>query len=289
LAQILNPSGEPIVNEFEFGFLGGGQMATAIAKGVVQSQVAAAQSIAFYEPNAEQATKIQRLYPGAFLASSANELFDRCHRLILAVKPQVLEGISMGLAPHTTPHHHLISIAAGIPLAKLTQWFRTERITRVMPNTPCQCLQGASGIAHGSGVGQEDREWTDRVFRSVGTVVQVTDDQLHAVTGVSGSGPAYVLMMIEAMSDGGVASGLSREVALQLATQTVLGAAAMVQQTQVHPAILREQVTSPAGTTIEALKTLEDGAFRGTVIAAVLAATRRSRELAGPVRKTETS
>jgi len=123
----------------------------------------------------------------------------------------------------------------------------------------------------------------------VGTVVQVTDDQLHAVTGVSGSGPAYVLMMIEAMSDGGVASGLSREVALQLATQTVLGAAAMVQQTQVHPAILREQVTSPAGTTIEALKTLEDGAFRGTVIAAVLAATRRSRELAGPVRKTETS
>jgi pyrroline-5-carboxylate reductase len=123
----------------------------------------------------------------------------------------------------------------------------------------------------------------------VGTVVQVTDDQLHAVTGVSGSGPAYVLMMIEAMSDGGVASGLSREVALQLATQTVLGAAAMVQQTQVHPAILREQVTSPAGTTIEAIKTLEDGAFRGTLIAAVLAATRRSKELAGPVRKTETS
>jgi pyrroline-5-carboxylate reductase len=277
------------VNEFEFGFLGGGQMATAIAKGVVHSEVATAQAIAFYEPNAEQAAKIQRLYPGAFLASSANELFDRCHRLILAVKPQVLEGISMGLAPHTTPHHHLISIAAGIPLVKLTQWFRTERITRVMPNTPCQCLQGASGIAHGAGVGQEDREWTDRVFRSVGTVVHVTDDQLHAVTGVSGSGPAYVLMMIEAMSDGGVASGLSREVALQLATQTVLGAAAMVQQTQVHPAILREQVTSPAGTTIEALKTLEDGAFRGTVIAAVLAATRRSRELAGPVRKAETS
>ena len=184
------------MNEFEFGFLGGGQMATAIAKGVVHSEVATAQAIAFYEPNAEQASKIQRLYPGAFLASSANELFDRCHRLILAVKPQVLEGISMGLAPHTTPHHHLISIAAGIPLTKLTQWFRTERITRVMPNTPCQCLQGASGIAHGAGVGQEDREWTDRVFRSVGTVVHVTDDQLHAVTGVSGSGPAYVLMMI---------------------------------------------------------------------------------------------
>jgi pyrroline-5-carboxylate reductase len=285
----LNPSGEPIVNEFEFGFLGGGQMATAIAKGVLHSKAASCETIAFYEPNAQQAAKLRQLYPEAFLAASASELFDRCHRLILAVKPQVLEGIAMGLAPHTTPHHHLISIAAGIPLAKLTLWFRTERITRVMPNTPCQCLQGASGIAHGAGVGQEDREWTDRVFRSVGTVVQVTDDQLHAVTGVSGSGPAYVLMMIEAMSDGGVASGLSREVALELATQTVLGAAAMVQQTKIHPAILREQVTSPAGTTIEALMTLEDGAFRGKVIAAVLAATRRSRELASPVRKTENS
>jgi pyrroline-5-carboxylate reductase len=202
----------------------------------------------------------------------------------LAVKPQVLEGISMGLAPHTTPHHHLISIAAGIPLAKLTQWFRTERITRVMPNTPCQCLQGASGIAHGAGVGTEDREWTDSVFRSVGTVVHVTDEQLHAVTGVSGSGPAYVLLLIEALSDGGVAAGLSREVSLQLATQTVLGAATMVQQTGVHPAVLREQVTSPAGTTIEALKVLEKGGVRSTVIEAVLAATNRSKELASAVR-----
>jgi pyrroline-5-carboxylate reductase len=199
------------VNELEFGFLGGGQMATAIAKGVVHAKVAAPSALAFYEPSAEQVAKIKNLFPEASLASSASELFDRSHRLILAVKPQVLEGIAMGLAPHVTPHHHLISIAAGIPLAKLTQWFRTERFTRVMPNTPCQCLQGASGIAHSHGVSDQDKEWTDRVFRSVGTVVGVTDEQLHAVTGVSGSGPAYVLMMIEALSDGGVASGLSRD------------------------------------------------------------------------------
>jgi pyrroline-5-carboxylate reductase len=277
------------VNELEFGFLGGGQMATAIAKGILHSNVTSPDSIAFYEPNPSQVEKIKALFPQAFLASSANELFDRCHRLILAVKPQVLEGVAMGLAPRVTPHHHLISIAAGVSLAKLTLWFRTERITRVMPNTPCQSLQGASGIAHAHGVGDQDKDWTDRVFRSVGTTVHVTDEQLHAVTGVSGSGPAYVLMMIEAMSDGGVAAGLSRDVALQLATQTVLGAAAMVQQTQIHPAVLREQVTSPAGTTIEALKVLESGAFRSTVIQAVLAATNRSKELAGPIRKSESS
>ncbi|MFM8573040.1 MAG: pyrroline-5-carboxylate reductase [Pirellula sp.] len=277
------------MSELEFGFLGGGQMATAIAKGVLHSKVMASSSIGFYEPNPAQLEKIKALFPEAHLASSATELFDRCHRLILAVKPQVLENIAMGLAPHVTPHHHLISIAAGISLAKLSMWFRTERITRVMPNTPCQSLQGASGIAHGHGVRAEDKDWTDRVFRSVGTVVHVTDEQLHAVTGVSGSGPAYVLMMIEAMSDGGVAAGLSREVALQLATQTVLGAAVMVQQTQSHPAVLREQVTSPAGTTIEALQVLENGAFRAHVIQAVLAATNRSKELSGPVRKTESS
>jgi pyrroline-5-carboxylate reductase len=267
------------VDKLEFGLLGGGQMATAIAKGVVQSNVAESRAIAFFEPNSDQVAKIKGMFPEAVLVESAAELFERCDRLILAVKPQVLEGIAMGLASHVTPHHHLISIAAGISLAKLTQWFRTERFTRVMPNTPCQSLQGASGVAHAHGVSENDKHWTERIFRSVGTMVQVTDEQLHAVTGVSGSGPAYVLMMIEALSDGGVAAGLSREVSLKLATQTVLGAAAMVQQTQIHPAILREQVTSPAGTTIEALKVLEAGAFRSILLQAVVAATNRSKEL----------
>jgi pyrroline-5-carboxylate reductase len=268
------------MSEFEFGFLGGGQMATAIAKGVLQAELTKTSSMAFFEPNQGQVQKLKQLFPEATMTASAGELFDRCHRLILAVKPQVLDSIASSLAHHVTAHHHLISIAAGIPLIKLTGWFRTERITRVMPNTPCQTLQGASGIAHGSGVSDSDRQWTEKVFRSVGAVVQVSDEQLHAVTGVSGSGPAYVLMFIEALSDGGVAAGLSREIALQLATQTVLGAASMVQHTGIHPAVLREQVTSPAGTTIEALKILEKGALRSAVIEAVLAATNRSKELA---------
>jgi len=272
------------MSEYEFGFLGGGQMATAIAKGVVKAGISEDAGIAFYEPNTQQVEKLSKQFPKARMMSSAGGLFESAHRLILAVKPQVLDGIASSLSHHVTPHHHLVSIAAGIPLSKLTQWFRTERITRVMPNTPCQNMQGASGVAHGSGVGEADREWIERVFRSVGSVVQVSDEQLHAVTGVSGSGPAYVLLLIEALSDGGVAAGLSREVSLQLATQTVLGAATMVQQTGVHPAVLREQVTSPAGTTIEALKVLEKGGVRSSVIEAVLAATNRSKELASAVR-----
>lgn len=270
-----------------FGFLGGGQMATAIARGIVDAGLALPEQIAFCDPNAKQAERLQTQFVGAAILPAANHLFDHCDRIVLAVKPQVLEQIAMSLSAHVQPHHLLVSIAAGIPLSKLTQWFRTERIARVMPNTPCQSLQGASGIAFGHGLTEEDKRWCDQVFRSVGTVVHVTDDQLHAVTGVSGSGPAYVLMMIEALSDGGVAAGLSREVALQLAAQTVLGAAAMVQSTGVHPAILREQVTSPAGTTIAAIQALEKGAFRSTVIQAVLAATARSKELAGPIRKTD--
>lgn len=274
---------------FALGLLGGGQMATAIAHGVLKAGWIEESTLLFCEPDANQVAKLRGKFPLATIEGSAARLLDGCERVILAVKPQVLESIASSLAPHVQPHHFLISIAAGIPLQKLTQWLRSERIARVMPNLAAQSLHGASGIAFGHGVGEQDREWCDRVFHSIGSVVHVQEDQLHAVTGVSGSGPAYVLMMIEALSDGGVMAGLSRDVALQLATQTVLGAAAMVQTTGVHPAILREQVTSPAGTTIAALRVLEERGFRGAVLDAVVAAAQRSRELAGPIRKPETA
>ncbi|MCU0708021.1 MAG: pyrroline-5-carboxylate reductase [Pirellula sp.] len=273
--------------EYELGLLGGGQMAMAIAEGVRKAGWIQESSLLFCEPNADQVARLQAKFPKATVVPQAAQLFDQCHRIVLAVKPQVLESIESSLAPHVLPHHLVISIVAGIPLHKLSHWLRTERIIRVMPNIAAQSLQAASGIAVALGVNEEDRAWCDRVFRSIGRVVHVQEDHLHAVTGVSGSGPAYVLMMIEAMSDGGVLAGLPRDVALQLATQTVLGAAAMVQDTGNHPALLREQVTSPAGTTIAALRVLEERGFRGAVMDAVKAAADRSRELAGPIRKTE--
>lgn len=273
--------------EYELGLLGGGQMATAIAEGVRKAGWIEESALLICEPNSDQVAKLRSKLPKAKIVSRSEELFDQSHRIVLAVKPQVLESIHLSLAPHVLPHHLVISIAAGIPIQKLSHWLRTERIVRVMPNIAAQSLQGASGIAVGHGVNEEDRAWCDRVFRSIGQVVHVQEEQLHAVTGVSGSGPAYVLMMIEALSDGGVLAGLPRDVALQLATQTVLGAAAMVQDTGTHPALLREQVTSPAGTTIAALRVLEERGFRGAVMDAVMAAADRSRELAGPIRKTE--
>ncbi len=265
----------------KFGFMGGGQMATAIARGAILAGIAADTEMVFFDTNKDQIEVLRRTFPGAALAASPDELFEQCSRIILAVKPQTLLDIAAGLQPHVTPEHLLVSIAAGISLNKLAKCFDSERIIRVMPNTPCQSLAGASGIAIANAVTPEDLDWCQSIFRAVGKVVRVTDDQLHAVTGVSGSGPAYVLMMIEAMSDGGVMAGLSRQAALELAAQTVLGAAKMVQETGIHPAILREQVTSPGGTTIAALSSMERGAFRATVIDGVMAAVKRSRELAG--------
>ena len=265
----------------KFGFLGGGQMATAIARGAIQAGIAADADIAFCDTNADQIEVLKLKFPRCIVISTISELFEKCSRVILAVKPQTLLEIGGSLAVKITPEHLLVSIAAGISLDKLASCLGTERVIRVMPNTPCQSLEGASGIAFARTVTQEDFEWCKSIFSAVGRVVHVTDDQLHAVTGLSGSGPAYVLMMIEALSDGGVMAGLGRQVALELATQTVLGTAKMVQETGTHPAILREQVTSPAGTTIAALSSMERAGFRSAVIDGVIAAVKRSRELAG--------
>lgn len=269
------------MTKLAFGFLGGGQMATAIARGAVQAGFVANSEIAFCDTNLPQTALLMEKFPGCELASSPAELFAKCDRIVLAVKPQTLVDISVGLSAYVKPNHLLISIAAGVSLSKLTSSLGSERIIRVMPNTPCQSLEGASGIAIATGVSLEDFEWCKSIFNAVGKVVRVTEDQLHGVTGVSGSGPAYVLMMIEALSDGGVMAGLSRQAALELATQTVLGTAKMVQETGTHPAILREQVTSPGGTTIAALSTMERAGFRSAVIDGVMAAVKRSRELAG--------
>ena len=262
------------------GFLGGGQMATAIARGADRSSVGGAELRLFFcEPNLSQQKRLKELFPACHLCDSAQQLFELCDRIVIAVKPQVLVEIASSLRPFVNANHVLVSIVAGISLSRLSEWFSTQNIIRIMPNTPCQSGKGASGMAVGNGVTQENTAWCESLFNSLGITVRCTDDQLHAVTGVSGSGPAYVLMMIEALSDGGVKAGLSRTAALELATQTVLGAAAMVQDTKLHPAVLREQVASPAGTTIAAIASLERNGFRNSVIEAVDSAVARSREL----------
>lgn len=269
------------VNEIEhLGFLGGGQMASALAKGAVASGLFHNDALIFGEPSLAQQKKLAGDFPGCMIVASAAELFPICSRIVLAVKPQILKEIASHIRPLVHGNHLLISIAAGITLSQLSDFFNSHKIVRVMPNTPAQILESASGIAFGRDVSDSDREWTQKLLRSVGTVVHVSDSQLHAVTGLSGSGPAYVLLVIEALSDGGVASGLARDVATQLAVQTVLGTAKMVLETGLHPAVLRDQVTSPGGTTIAALQVLEQRGVRSALMDAVKAATNRSRELA---------
>jgi pyrroline-5-carboxylate reductase len=265
----------------KLGFLGGGQMATALAQGAIAKGMLAERQLHFCEPSSPQADKLRDRFNGCRIDSSPEPIFRDCATIVLAIKPQVLHHVHPQYRPLIRTGHRILSIVAGVSIETLSEWLGTERIIRVMPNTPVQVLAGASGISYGNGTTEVDRTWAMEFMKSVGLAVEVADPQLHAVTGVSGSGPAYVLTVIEAMADGGVAAGLSRSVALQLAAQTVLGAAKMVLETGVHPATLRDQVASPGGTTIEAIRALEQHGLRSALIEAVLAATKRSKELAG--------
>lgn len=200
--------------------------------------------------------------------------------VLLAVKPQqvmdVLPGIRAGLSPGAL----VISIAAGVPLLVLEEGLGSDvAVVRVMPNTPCLVGCSAAALSAGKRASVAQTELAVRLFRVVGRAFVVKENLLDAVTGLSGSGPAYVYLMIEAMAEGGVTAGLPRDVALELSAQTVLGAAQMVLETKEHPARLREAVTSPAGTTAAGVRVLEQGALRAHLIEAVLAASARSREL----------
>jgi pyrroline-5-carboxylate reductase len=200
--------------------------------------------------------------------------------LVLAVKPDQVVSVLAEIRGAFTNEHLLVSIAAGVPLAKLEAGLgAAARVIRVMPNTPALVGASASAFALGKSCAATDAELAQKLLSAVGVAFQVKESLLDAVTGLSGSGPAYVYQFIEALSDGGVAAGLPRDIATKLAAQTVLGAAKMVLETGQHPGALKDQVTSPGGTTIEGIHELEKGKLRGTVMSAVRAATEKSKKL----------
>jgi pyrroline-5-carboxylate reductase len=200
--------------------------------------------------------------------------------LVLAVKPDQVNGVLAEVRDHFTPNHVLISIAAGVTLARLESGLPAgARVIRVMPNTPAMAGASATGFASGKSARRADAKLAERLFSSVGIALELKESLLDAVTGLSGGGPAYVYTFIEGLSDGGVAAGLPRSVATQLAAQTVLGGAKMVLETGLHPGVLRDMVTSPGGTTIEGLHELEKGRLRATVMSAVRAAADKSKKL----------
>jgi pyrroline-5-carboxylate reductase len=199
--------------------------------------------------------------------------------IVISVKPQIVKQVLLELKPLLTEEKLLVSIAAGIKMKDLQDWSGQQRIIRVMPNTPSAVGQAASVMCLGEKATQKDESCVRSLFGAIGKVWTAEEKYFDAVTGLSGSGPAYIFLAIEAMADGGVAAGLPRDLALGLASQTVLGAATMVNETGKHPGQLKDQVTSPAGTTITGIQELEKGAFRGTLINAVVAAAKRCKEL----------
>jgi pyrroline-5-carboxylate reductase len=265
--------------QFKIGFLGAGKMATALAKGFVNAELVFPREVIAADPF-EVARNHFAETIGAKVTGQSREVAESANVLILATKPDQVGTVLGEIASAFTKEHLLISIAAGVTIAKLEKGLPTgARVIRVMPNTPALVGAGASAFSLGKSATPSDGELTEKLLSAVGIAMAVKEGLLDAVTGLSGSGPAYVYQFIEALSDGGVAAGLPRDIATRLAAQTVLGGAKMVLETGHHPGALKDQVTSPGGTTIEGLHELEKGQFRGVVISAVRAATEKSRKL----------
>ncbi|MFZ2643260.1 MAG: pyrroline-5-carboxylate reductase [Verrucomicrobiia bacterium] len=259
--------------------IGGGKMGAALIQGVIRAGVAAAKHIWVAEP-ADALRRALAKDAGVNVTADNATAAKNARVVILAVKPDIVPVALAQLKPVFTKDHLLLSIAAGVTLAKLEAALPAgTRVIRVMPNTPSLVGAGAAAFALGSAATAVDAALAQKILGAVGIAFQLPEKLLDAVTGLSGSGPAYIYMVIESLSDGGVAMGLPRDVATRLAAQTVLGAAKMVLETGLHPGVLKDQVTSPGGTTIEGIHALETGSLRATFMRAVKVATEKSKLL----------
>jgi pyrroline-5-carboxylate reductase len=260
------------------GFIGAGRMAFAMIRGFINQKMVAPQQIIASDIDGGSRETIRQL--GASVTPCNKETATKSDILFLSVKPQVISSVLSEIKSVLSDRTLIISVAAGVEISTIQGVLgENVRVIRVMPNTPMLIGKGASGFARGPNVTDCDIRVAKGFLDSVGLSMETSESSLDAVTGVSGSGPSYALTLMEAMADGGVKMGLSRQVALTLAAQTVAGAAEMFLATRQHPALMRDEIVSPAGTTAHANHALEKGGFRNTVINAVEAATLRSIEL----------
>ncbi len=268
-----------MAESLDMGFLGAGKMATALARGFIRAGLVEAGRLTASDPLPAARAGFAQATGGRAMATN-REVVEAAQVIFLAVKPDQVAPVLGEIQSGFTARHLLISIAAGVPLGRLEAALPAgARVIRVMPNTPALVGASASAFALGQAATRADGELAQQLLAAVGLAWIVKEAWLDAVTGLSGSGPAYVYQFIEALSDGGVAAGLPRDLATRLAAQTVLGSARMVLETGRHPGELKDQVTSPGGTTIEGLHELEKGKLRGTVMSAVRVATEKSRQL----------
>ena len=266
------------MKERKIAFLGAGNMATALIRGLLRSGVPAANITATVRR--DEARKALIANHGIAVSMDNVAAAKAADVIVLCVKPQVMSALATQIAGAVDASKLIISVAAGLPIAALQRNLGAgARIVRAMPNTPCLVGKGATALAAGEHATSDDLSIAKALFDAVGFTTVLDEDQLDAVTGLSGSGPAYIFLIIEALSDAGVKVGLSRHVALQLAAQTVLGSAQLLLETGEHPGALKDKVTSPGGTAIAGLHTLEAGGLRTTLIDAVEAASRRAKQL----------
>ncbi len=240
-----------------WGFVGAGKMASALVLGLIRAEVARPEQVVVFDPLESARTALAEA-SGVQVAASNAEVVERSDIVVLAVKPQSLPAVMQELEPGISGRHLVISVIAGVTLEALGSGLGPDaRFVRVMPNTPALLGAGAAGYCLGPTATQEDDQTVRSCLLSVGRAFRVPENLLDAVTGLSGSGPAFIYQVIEALSDGGVRMGLPRDVSTALSAQTVLGAARMVLETGLHPGVLKDQVTSPGGTTIAGLHALE--------------------------------
>ncbi len=265
----------------KIGFVGAGNMAEALMKGIISAGMALADDITASDVMPERRDFIAKTI-GVGVTGDNIEVVRSSDIIVLAVKPNHVGPVLEELKPYLSSDHLLISIAAGVKIDVMERHLNWGvRVVRVMPNQPCLVGASASAFALGRSARKEDKETVQRVLESVGVAFALDEKLLDAVTGLSGSGPAYVYMFIEALADGGVLAGLPRDVATILAAQTVFGSAKTMLETRKHPGELKDMVASPGGTTIEGIRTLEESGFRGAVMDAIEAGAKKSAELGG--------
>ena len=267
----------------KLGFIGGGNMAEALIKGLLSNSFIDPKNIFVSEPSKPKRDALHTNYKIKVTVNN-HDLAKKSDILIVAVKPQILKQVLREIREVVGSGKLVISVAAGVPISIIDKVLRGDSkkkfsVVRTMPNTPSLVQEGVTAIALGKNVNKVDVKISHRIFEAVGRTVGVEEGHLDAVTGLSGSGPAYIFMLIESLSDAGVKMGLSRKVANTLTIQTILGSVKLARETGKHPGQLKDMVTSPAGTTIAGLHALEEGGLRTTMMNAVEDATLRSREL----------
>jgi pyrroline-5-carboxylate reductase len=261
------------------GFIGAGNMAEALIGGLVRGNHVAAGKIAASDPRKERLAELRQQF-GIDVTTVNREIVERSGLVVLSVKPQIMDKVLREVGEHVKAGTLVVSIAAGVDTATIEEAVpEGVHVVRAMPNTPALVGAGATAIAAGKHASEADLATAKALFDAVGITVELDETHLDAVTGLSGSGPAYIFLILEALADAGVKVGLSRRNAQRLAAQTVMGSAKMLLDTDEHPGRLKDMVTSPGGTAIAGLHTLEEGGLRTTLINAVETATRRSKEL----------